>query len=183
MEKLHPGIKKAQILSSLIGNLFFAVFAGIFLGAIIGGALGTGTGFSFIGFLIGFLIIGGGIFALFVAIIIMRYNRFLYEFRKDALYVERGIIFKKYSTIPYERVQNVDIHRGIFARIFGYSALFIQTAGYSGGGYGGMRFSYGFGRGRHHRGNSMMQVEGYLPAIDMAKAEQLRDWIMKKISK
>ncbi len=180
MEKLHPGIKKAQILSSLIGIFFFAIFAGIFFGAMVGG-FGANSGFSFIGFLIGFLILGGGFFTLSVAIIIMRYNRFLYEFRKDALYVEKGIVFKKYSTIPYERVQNVDIHRGIFARMFGYSALFIQTAGYSGGGPGGMRFSYGFGRNRHR--NAMMQVEGYLPAIDMAKSEQLRDWIMKKISR
>ena len=165
MEKLHPGIKKAQILSSVIGNIFGAFFFGIFFGAIFGGVLGTKTGFSFTGFLIGFFLIGGGILALSIAIVIMRYNRFLYEFRKDALYVERGIIFKKYSTIPYTRVQNVDIRRGIMARIFGYSALFIQTAGYSG--YGG----------RGHRA----MPEGYIPGVSVEGAEKIRDFVMKKI--
>jgi uncharacterized membrane protein YdbT with pleckstrin-like domain len=61
----------------------------------------------------------------------MSYNRWFYEFTDHQLRLERGIIWKKYSNIPYERIQNVDITRGIIARICGFSTVNIQTAGFS----------------------------------------------------
>ena len=92
----------------------------------------------------------------------MTYNRWKYEFTETNLKLERGIIWKGYSNVPYERVQNVDIQRGIIARMLGFSSVHIQTAG----------FSYGT------RGHG---AEGYIPAVDMAHAEQIRDFLMKKI--
>jgi len=96
----------------------------------------------------------------------MSYNRWFYEFDPSNLKIERGIIWKRYSNVPYERVQNVDIRRGIIARTFGFSSVFIQTAGFSysprGGGIG---------------------AEGYLPAVSMKEAEDIREFLMKKISK
>ena len=58
------------------------------------------------------------------------------------------------------------MRRGIFARIFGFSTLNIQTAGYSGG-YGG------YGRG---------MSEGYIPAVSIKEADKRRTFLMKKIS-
>jgi membrane protein YdbS with pleckstrin-like domain len=122
-------------------------------------------------------LIGAFLIYLFIAIIFvlifgeiyarMAYNRWFYEFTDTNLKVESGIIWKKYSNVPYERVQNVDIRRGILARILGFSSVMIQTAGYSG--YGGR--SAGLG------------AEGYLPAVDPAYAEKIRDFLMGKISK
>lgn len=112
------------------------------------------------------------VFSILIFIIIaevyirMYYNRWIYEFTTTNLKLERGVIWKKYSNIPYERVQNVDIHRGILARIFGFSSVMIQTAGYSG---------FGGRRGIH--------TEGYIPAVDVKLAEKIRDYLMKKISK
>ena len=103
----------------------------------------------------------------------MSYNKYLYEITHDGIKKESGIIWKKYTSIPYERVQNVDIQRGIIARIFGFSALQIETAGQSGMG------QYGFKFGR--RGNRRYESEGYLPAIDTTEAEKIREFIMKKI--
>jgi len=97
----------------------------------------------------------------------MTYNRWFYEFTDNNLKLERGIIWKRYSNIPYERVQNVDITRGVIARILGFSTLNIQTAGYSGGG--------GNTRGMHS--------EGYMPAVSVKEAEQIREFLMKKIGK
>jgi membrane protein YdbS with pleckstrin-like domain len=94
----------------------------------------------------------------------MAYKRWFYEFTDSNLKLERGIIWKRYSNVPYERVQNVDIHRGILARMLGFSSVMIQTAGYSGAGRG-------------------MHTEGYLPAVDIDAAEKIRDFLMKKISK
>lgn len=95
----------------------------------------------------------------------MAYKRWLYEFGNDDLKLERGIIWKKYSNIPYERVQNVDITRGIIARVCGFSTVNIQTAGLSYSPKGGMT------------------VEGYIPGVPIQEAEHIREFVMKKITK
>lgn len=95
----------------------------------------------------------------------LTYRFWRYELAGDAVKIEKGVIWKKYISIPYERVQNVDIYRGILARLFGLSDLQIQTAGYSGG--------YGrYGRGR---------TEGRLPGLGVQTAEQLREELVKKV--
>ena len=97
----------------------------------------------------------------------MAYDRFFYEFTNTELKIEKGVIWKRYSNIPYERIQNVDVTRGVIARICGFSTVNIQTAGY--GGHYGRR---GFGA----------HSEGYLPAIGIKNAEKIREFVMKKIS-
>jgi len=96
----------------------------------------------------------------------MAYNRWFYEFTGDQLRVERGIIWKRYSNVPYQRVQNVDITRGIVARICGFSSVNIQTAGYS--------------APANAHGRS---PEGYIPAVATGEAEKIREFLMKKINK
>ena len=102
-----------------------------------------------------FMIIFGEIYAR------MSYNRWFYEFKDDGLKLERGIIWKRYSNIPYERIQNVDVHRGIIARMLGFSTVMIQTAGFSGGSF----------------------AEGNIPAVGMDDAEKIRTFVMHKITK
>ena len=68
-----------------------------------------------------------------------------------------GVINKKYVSIPYSRIQNVDINRGLLERMFGLSTLKIQTAGAS------ATTSLG------SRG-----AEGVLPGLSQEVAEQLR---------
>jgi len=78
--------------------------------------------------------------------------------------VEKGIIWKRNVSIPYERIQNVDILRGIFARMFGLSDLQIQTAGQSA--------TTGF--------SLLSSSEGRLPGLDIQTAEKLRDELIKR---
>lgn len=106
--------------------------------------------------LILFVIIGGYIWAR------LTYRFYRYELREDGFRKEHGIIWKKYVTIPYERIQNVDIYRGIIARLLGLSDLQVQTAGgITAGSYGA--FS-----------------EGRLPGLDRAVAEELRDELVRR---
>jgi len=93
----------------------------------------------------------------------LSYRFWKYEITEDAVRIERGVIWKKYISIPYERIQNIDIYRGVLARILGLSTLNIQTAGYS-------------GSGRHGGPGS----EGNIPGISVDIAEQLRDDLIKK---
>ena len=87
---------------------------------------------------------------------------FRYELRNEGLRKESGIIWKTYSTIPYSRIQNIDIKRGLFDRIFGLSRLLVQTAG----------------SGNPHYG----YAEGIFPGLTAETAEKLRDDIIKRVN-
>lgn len=83
----------------------------------------------------------------------LSYSNYKYELTDAGFRKEHGVIMKRYVTVPYDRIQNVDILRGLIARIFGLSDLHIQTAGMSGA----------------------AGSEGRLPGVSPEMAEQLRD--------
>lgn len=87
------------------------------------------------------------------------YKNYFYELTNKSFRKERGVIGKKYVDIPYTRIQNIDIHRGLIARIIGLSDLYIQTAGMSG----------------------QIGAEGTLPGLDPQEAIRLRDELISKI--
>lgn len=163
MHKLHPGAKWNFRLG-VYGTFFVPL---VFLGGFLSSVIFKGFVSNFISNLLLILISLILIIVLFGEIYArMAYNRWKFEFTETNLKKEQGIIWKRYSNIPYERVQNVDIQRGIIARIFGFSSVMIHTAGYSG--YGG--------RGR-------ISAEGYIPAVSPEYAEKIRDFLMHKISR
>jgi uncharacterized membrane protein YdbT with pleckstrin-like domain len=96
----------------------------------------------------------------------LTYYFYRYELIETGFRKESGVIYKKYVTIPYDRIQNVDIHRGILARLLGLSDLNIQTAG----------FSATIGR----NGIGGTNAEGRLPATSKEVAEQLRDELIQR---
>ena len=91
----------------------------------------------------------------------LTYKFYKYELREDGFRKERGIIWKKYVTIPYDRIQNVDIHRGLVARMLGLSDIRIQTAGAS----------------------KDLLSEGFLPGLSEQVARELRDELLTHKSK
>ncbi len=96
----------------------------------------------------------------------LKYHFYRYELREDGFRKEFGIIWKKYVTIPYDRIQNVDIYRGVMARILGLSDLNVQTAGASA--QVSRYRAWGVG------------AEGRLPGLSREVAEQLRDELVKR---
>lgn len=98
----------------------------------------------------------------------LSYRFYRYDLNDNGFRKESGVIWKKYVTIPYGRIQNVDIFRGIWARILGLSDLNIQTAGLSSGG------------GRY--GTSYI-AEGRLPGLSQEEAEKLRDELIQRARK
>jgi len=89
----------------------------------------------------------------------LAYRFYRYELREDGFRKEYGVIYKRYVTIPYDRIQNVDILRGIWARVLGLSDLQIQTAGMSSG---------------------VVGTEGRLPGLSFEEAERLRDELIQR---
>jgi len=96
----------------------------------------------------------------------LTYRYYLYELTEDGFRKEHGVIWKKYVTIPYERVQNVDIYRGVIARLLGLSDLHIQTAGAS---------------AQYSRYGALgLSAEGRLMGLSREDAEKIRDELIKR---
>lgn len=87
----------------------------------------------------------------------LRYRFYKYELTENEYKAERGIIAKRYISIPYERIQNVDIRRGLISRLLGLSDLQIQTAG-----------------------STSFRSEGRLPGLAREDAEVLRDELIRR---
>ena len=171
MNQLHPGARWLFRLQSYYPLIFVGIFITIQSFQILRSFAGGSAG---VGFILAIIL-----YALFVLIIAeiyarMSYTRWLYEITNDGIKIEHGIVWKKYTSLPYERVQNVDIKRGIIARMIGFSSVEIETAGQSG-------FGGGYGSIFRIRGHRQYHSEGYLPAIDVNGAERIRELVMKKI--
>jgi len=83
------------------------------------------------------------------------YHFYRYELREHEFRKEFGVLNKKYASIPYNRIQNVDIDRSLLQRLFNLSEIKIQTAGE--------------GRG----------AEGRLPGLSKTEAETLRNTLLQ----
>jgi membrane protein YdbS with pleckstrin-like domain len=96
----------------------------------------------------------------------LMYNSYSFEVSKKSLNITWGVIRKHSATIPYSRIQNIDINRGIMSRILNLSDVWVQTAGLSTarGMYGALRFS-----------------EGIIPGLTAKEAEKLRSLLLNKI--
>jgi membrane protein YdbS with pleckstrin-like domain len=58
-----------------------------------------------------------------------RFDRWRYEIQADALYLERGVITKIETAVPFVRVQHVDTQREPIARLLGIASVVVYTAG------------------------------------------------------
>jgi len=170
-EHLDPKARWSMFIGILIGVLFIILVLSMFIFPIFGIIFGIAS------FVIGeltsplisiVLFILALVVPLVVAVVAAyfwsgwTYDNYMYELTEDGIRIERGVILKKYSTIPYERVQNVDISMGVIERLLDIVSLDIQTAGYSYTRYG-------------------QTAEGRLPGLDSKRAEQLRDLIIQKM--
>ncbi len=72
-----------------------------------------------------------GIVMLFKKLAITEYNNCFYQIKKDNFYYEKGIFGRKQVTVPYHKIQNIDIYRTLIDRIFNAYTLKIYTAGSS----------------------------------------------------
>jgi len=158
--KLHPAAKTVFAIQSFFGFLllFFILFA--WLIPVLALAIKVGGGLSyFFTVIVIFLVL---IIPLSIGWAYLTYINFSYEFIKTGLKIEKGVIWKRYSNIPYQRIQNVIVSRGILARILGFSTLILETAGMS---------------GQHAR------PEGVLPAIEIKNAEKISNDLMNMIDR
>jgi membrane protein YdbS with pleckstrin-like domain len=70
---------------------------------------------------------------IFIAFIPRRVRSIGYQLRDDDLLFRRGLLFQRFVSVPYGRMQLVDINRGPVSRILGLSDLRFVTAAASSG--------------------------------------------------
>lgn len=166
MKQLDPKAVWLFFISSVLRSVIPIVFLSFWLAAFLGGSFGTNPDTLSFGFLNWLWVIIPLYLILSFVWAKLTYHFYRYELIENGFRKESGVIYKKYVTIPYDRIQNVDIHRGILARLLGLSDLNIQTAGAS------VSFNrYGMGGA---------SAEGRLPATSKDVAEKLRDELIQR---
>lgn len=88
--------------------------------------------------LIFWIVFGGGVVP-FISIVILsaiyetKYVRnFSYKITEDNIVISHGVFTKTRATIPFSRIQNINIVNGVFDRMFKTFTVKIETAGSSG---------------------------------------------------
>ena len=114
-------------------------------GVAIGAVLGLFLGADLVGFLVG---LGG---ALRFVVWFFR----TYELRADDMVISAGVLTRREQVVPYQRVQQIDFHRGLVAQLFGLTELRIDTAG-------------------------SKQGRVQLAYLDHAVAESIREWVLAR---
>jgi len=102
------------------------------------------------------------------------YDSILYTFTKDEIMLERGVYWKHKSTVPYNRVTNIDIVQGPLSRRVGVGKVRVQTAGYSTASSGGAAAEaqiFGVTNYEEIRDFILAKVRGRKPVAVEAEAE------------
>jgi membrane protein YdbS with pleckstrin-like domain len=60
---------------------------------------------------------------------VLRYRSWRYEVRDDAIYLERGVLTRVRTVVPFVRIQHVDSSRGPVERAVGLGRVVVYTAG------------------------------------------------------
>ncbi len=60
---------------------------------------------------------------------VLRYRAWRFEIQEDALYIERGVLTRVTTVVPFVRVQHVDAQRGPVERLLGLGSVVVYTAG------------------------------------------------------
>jgi membrane protein YdbS with pleckstrin-like domain len=60
---------------------------------------------------------------------VLKYRVWQFEVREDDLYLERGVLTRVNTVVPFVRVQHVDTQRGPVERTLGLASVVVYTAG------------------------------------------------------
>jgi putative membrane protein len=85
----------------------------------------------------------------------LAWRRFTYQLTGDAVVIESGLLSRNRRTIPFDRVQDVDIEQQLLARIFGLAKVSLETGGAG-------------------------KDEGALDSVSLAEAQRLRGVIRQR---
>jgi membrane protein YdbS with pleckstrin-like domain len=115
-------------------------------------------------------LLGAYVIILYVSAVIVHQN-YYYEVNTSAFRKEHGVIHKTDVTIPFNRIQNVNITRSLSDRILGLARVDIESAGSSSI------------TKRNVAGGSKTKSEGHLPGITLPQAKEVHDLLIEKFGR
>jgi membrane protein YdbS with pleckstrin-like domain len=117
MERLDPRVR-------LVWGL------GVLVGAAVVGAIATGITIFATDLPI-YTGAGLGLVLLVLGLVhtVFRYRIWRYEVQEDALYLERGVLTRVRTVVPFVRIQHVDTQRNPIERVAGLGSVVVYTAG------------------------------------------------------
>jgi putative membrane protein len=142
--RLHPATVLVDFLRRL-GKLAYVIVVALVVRLMGGG----GGGPHWADYVIGVIAVFGAVGALF------RYLVTRYAVQSDRLVIRTGLITRQLRTIPLERIQNIELERGVAHRILGVVDVNIETAGGS-------------------------KAEGRLSALAVGDAERLKAELLER---
>ncbi|MCU4740493.1 PH domain-containing protein [Halobacteria archaeon AArc-m2/3/4] len=126
MERLNPRVRPVWVLLAIVRS-------GIFGGFVVGGAVAftRGTDVGIDESLLVWSAVALAVVVLIVRVVIawLRYSVWRFEVRADSLYIERGVLTRVKTVVPFVRVQHVDSQRGPIERSVGLATVVVYTAG------------------------------------------------------
>ncbi len=114
------------------------------------------------------------VYSVFITIIVLTYlyntayiKNFSYKISEDHLVIKHGVLTKIVATIPYSRIQNINIVNGVFDRIFKTFTVKIETAGSSAAAKSAQK--------------GIVRPEGYIPGLKNPKIieKKIKEMITK----
>ena len=113
-------VSPRYIVVDVVGGLVFAL---VVVGA--GSAVAFFTGWSWLWFVVAAVAL---VFVVALALTPRRVRSIGYQLRDDDVLFRRGILYQRFVSVPYGRMQLVDINRGPLDRALGLSELKFVTA-------------------------------------------------------
>lgn len=147
LQPLHPDYWKVMIISRII---FFTI-----LGIIIGVVLFFNEDAR--EFWLYFVMLLLVLFGISLVLGKIGFRKKGFAFRQHDVLYKSGIVSETTTIIPFNRIQHVALHEGIFARMFGLASIGVFTAG---------------------GGDSDIEI----PGIEKEKAQQIKQLLMSKLS-
>ena len=117
MERLDSRVRIAWAVGTLVSGFVLGTLVAVGLAAVAREWVPLGA-------LVTLLV---GVLGLVLAV--LRYRRWRFELQADALYLERGVVTRVRTVVPFVRVQHVDTQRGPVERLLGLSSVVVYTAG------------------------------------------------------
>ncbi|MFC4551495.1 MULTISPECIES: PH domain-containing protein [Halorussus] len=117
METLNPRVRLVWAVSSVVVAVLLGVGAAVADRFALGVGVWVAVGVAALAFALG------------VGYVALKYRVWRFEVRDDDLYLERGVLTRVKTVVPFVRVQHVDTQRGPVERAVGLASVVVYTAG------------------------------------------------------
>lgn len=99
----------------------------------------------------------------------LAYNHFYYGINELGFQKEYGVIHQQRVSVPYDKIQNVNINRSLVDRMLGMARINIETAGSASI------------DDRYIVGGSSSKAEAHLPGVTLDQAKKIHDLVIRNI--